>query len=183
MIGAKLAGGIGRAVVASLLLASVQAWGQDALLGKTVRIDVKAQPLSSALVDFSRAAGVQIVAQTAVVKNFSTHGVHGAKTIGDALTELLDGTGLQFRQAGDRTIAVEEATPPQASRTSSDTQAGADGKRELDTIYVTAVAEALAATRSATPIREIPQSVSIISQDTINQQNATDIASALQQAT
>ena len=182
MIGTRLTRGIGKTVVACLLLMSVEAFGQDALLGKTVRVDIKAQALSSALVDFSRASGIQIVAQTSVVKNLSTHGVKGAKTIGDALTELLEGTGLQFHQTGNRTIAVDSASP-QASQSSADSNSVDDLKKVLDTVYVTATAEALSATRSETPLREIPQSVSVISQETINQQNATDMASALQQAT
>ena len=183
MIGTRLTRGIGKTVVACLLLLSVEAFGEDALLSKTVRVDIKAQALSSALVDFSRASGVQIVAQTSVVKNLSTHGVKGAKTIGDALTELLDGTGLQFHQTGNRTIAVDAASSPQTSESSASPKTADDKKSVLDTVYVTAQAEALSATRSQTPLREIPQSVSLISQETINQQNATDIASALQQAT
>src|SRR5579883_697838 len=182
MIGTRWARGIGGIVVASLLLVSVEAFGEDALLSKTVRVDIKAQALSSALVEFSRTSGIQIVAQTSAVKNLSTHGVKGAKTIGDALTELLDGTGLQFHQTGNRTIAVDAASP-QASESSASPKAADDKKNVLDTVYVTAQAEALSATRSQTPLREIPQSVSVISQETINQQNATDIASALQQAT
>jgi|GEM_PF-556558 len=182
MIGTRLARGIGKTAVACLLLVSVEAFGEDALLNRTVRVDIKAQALSSALVDFSRASGIQIVAQTAVVKNLSTHGVKGAKTIADALTELLDGTGLQFHQTGNRTIAVD-STSPQASQSSAGSNTAEDREKVLDTVYVIAKAEALSATRSETPIREIPQSVSVISQETINQQNATDIASALQQAT
>jgi TonB-dependent siderophore receptor len=182
MIGTRLAGGIGKAIVACLFLVSVQVWGDEALLSKTVRVDIKAQTLSSALVDFSRATGVQIVAQSSVVKNLSTHGVRGAKTIGEALTELLDGTGLQFHQTGNRTIAVDAASP-QAAQPSARPQSAEEREKELDTIYVTGVAEALTATRSATPLKEIPQSVSVIGQDTIDQQNAIDIAGALQQAT
>jgi outer-membrane receptor for ferric coprogen and ferric-rhodotorulic acid len=182
MIGARLAGGIRKLVVVCLLLVSVGALGDDALLNKTVRVDIKAQALSSALVEFSRASGVQIVAQSSEVKNFSTHGVKGAKTIGDAMTELLDGTGLQFHQTGNRTIAVEAASP-QAAQSSADQKTAGDVGSELDTIYVTGTAEALSATRTETPLKEIPQSVSVIGPDTINQQNAIDIASALQQAT
>ena len=182
MIGTRSVGEIGKIIVACLLLVTIQAWGDEALLNKTVRVEIKAQSLSSALVAFSRASGVQIVAEGAVVKDLSTQGVHGAKTVSDALSELLDGTGLQFHQTGDRTIAVEPAAQGD-EKTSSPSATPKDKRTELDTVYVTAVAEALAATRSPTPIKEIPQSVSIISQDTINQQNATDIASALQQAT
>jgi len=166
-----------------MMVLSAQAWCQSKLLDRSIRIDIKAQALSSALVEFSRATGVQVVARTSVVGGLSTRGVHGQKTVAEALTALLDGTGLQFHEAGERTIDIDAATPQAQSQPSLPRTATGDVDKTLDTIEVVGVAEALSATRTATPLREIPQSVSVIDQETIQQQNAIDLAGALNQAT
>lgn len=183
MVAKSVVRGITKVFVACLLFVSLQVAADDSLLlNKVVRVDIRAQALSSALVDFSRVSGVQIVAQSSVVKNLSTHGVKGEQTIGDALNKLLEGTGLRFHQTGDRTIAVD-AGSASASSSKKDQVSVEDGKKELDTVYVIGTAEALTATRSQTPLKEIAQSVSVIDADTLRQQNAVDLASALQQAT
>lgn len=64
---------------------------------RTVTFAIPPQPLSSAIVAFSRAAGVSVAFDGAVPRETNTIGVSGAMTPNTALTHLLGGTGLSAR--------------------------------------------------------------------------------------
>ncbi len=64
---------------------------------RTVTFAILPQPLSSAIVAFSRAAGVSVAFDGAVPREMNTKGVSGAMTPNAALYRLLGGTGLSAR--------------------------------------------------------------------------------------
>lgn len=64
---------------------------------RTITFAIPSQPLSSAIVAFSRAAGVSVAFDGAVPREVGTKGVSGAMTPSSALNRLLDGTGLSAR--------------------------------------------------------------------------------------
>ncbi len=61
-------------------------------------------------------------------------------------------------------------------------QKGPESSGDIEEIVVNGTAEGLVATRIETPLREIPQTVSIISAEQIRQQNFTDLGDALTNA-
>ena len=93
------------------------------------------------------------------------------------------GPTLTFRILNQQTVEV---------RPRSQTPAGGDttprklrkARREqlLEEVVVVGMAEQLVATRVPTPLREIPQTVSIISPEQMRQQNDTDLADVLAHA-
>src|SRR5579872_1970899 len=60
--------------------------------------DVPAGEASSALRDFARQAGLQLLFDYAAVKQVRTHAISGQFEPEAALTEMLQGTGLKFQK-------------------------------------------------------------------------------------
>jgi outer membrane receptor for ferric coprogen and ferric-rhodotorulic acid len=124
-----------------------------------------------------------------------SRGAAGELTRDEALDQILAGTGLAFRYLDDHTIVV--AAKPAGSVAKplgSDRRqplAGNNRKLERDNSgarsdptaeVVISSAEGFVATRVPTPLREIPQTVAIISHEQIREQNDTDLGDALANA-
>lgn len=142
--------------------------------------------LKSALDAYSKQAGVQVIYRVDDVRGVATSGAHGSLDPAAALDAILAKTGFTISREKSGAIAIVKVSPspPDPGKKSVNTTSVSNGDtgKTLDTIIVTGFAEGLAATRSATPLKEIPQTVSVISRETLDQQNATDLASALNQA-
>lgn len=76
-------------------------------LARTAVFDIEAQPLSSALIEFSRQADVQVLTPASRVQKLKTRGVHGRMTVSEALSELLQGTRLRYHLAGTNIIGID----------------------------------------------------------------------------
>jgi outer membrane receptor protein involved in Fe transport len=96
------------ASVAVLAIAATPATAQS----QTLSFDIPAQDLSVALRAYGQQARKQVTFDGGVVRGKTSHAVSGAYTADAALTQLLAGTGLQVRLAGD-VLIVEVAPRPQ----------------------------------------------------------------------
>lgn len=114
-------------------LAGVQAQGSPTVVETTpraaelereVRFDIPAQSLATAMIAFAEQSGIQVVTAGEAVEPLQTPGVHGIRSIRDALGELLYGTGMVFVPVGSATIAL---TTPDAAETVGESLA-VDGK-------------------------------------------------------
>jgi hypothetical protein len=74
-------------------------------LAKVVEFHINPQRLSTALLEFSHQANVQIVVGREVGDRLSA-GLSGRHSIGQALTALLDGTALVYRVVNNTSITV-----------------------------------------------------------------------------
>lgn len=88
-----------------LIAGSVAAWAQSPV--ETFRI--APQSLSSALIQFSNQAHVQVVTQAKDVSSMKTEGVVGRMDVPSALHHLLAGTGLTYATVDGSTIAIRRA--------------------------------------------------------------------------
>jgi hypothetical protein len=68
--------------------------------------DIKAQPLAEALMVFGAQAGASVVAPTELTVGKTSNSVSGELTIKDALSRILQGTGLGFEATANRTIVI-----------------------------------------------------------------------------
>jgi hypothetical protein len=68
--------------------------------------DIKAQPLAEALMAFGAQAGASVVAPTELTVGKTSNPVSGELTIKDALSRMLQGTGLGFEATANRTIVI-----------------------------------------------------------------------------
>lgn len=109
-----------RALVAMLIVLTAGptrvARGED-FTDQEFKFDIPAQPLSSAILSFSAQTGVQIITDGADVSALKTNGVSGRLSIGQALTRLLSGTGLQHRAVGKTAVALTRSAEPSTNAT------------------------------------------------------------------
>lgn len=99
------AGGIPAGVLLVLLVcfgAWSPAWAGDA----EVSFDIPAQPLASALLQFSDQAGAQIASSSVDVSHSYSHGVRGRMAVEAGLKQLLEGTGFSYVALPENTFAV-----------------------------------------------------------------------------
>lgn len=156
---------------------------------QTQGFDIPAQSLAPALLRFSRETGIELFFDDAIARGINSPGVRGSFTREDALRRLLSGTGLTYRFTNGNTVTLEKATA-----------AAGEGVLQLAPVTVEGAFEGgrfgdappeqpgfkatyqTGSTKSATPIRETPQSVSVITRDSIEARQARDINTALELA-
>jgi len=136
-------------------------------------------PLEEALQELARQTGLQILFFSDIAVGRRSPALSGEYTLKTALTRLLAGSDLIFRQVNDETVEVRQAPlkPERTPRKVPPTQPASDGP--LEEMTVIATAEQLVATRVPTPLAEIPQTMSVISSEQIHQQNLFDLAEAM----
>lgn len=135
--------------------------------------DVPPGPLTDTLNRYASAAGVALTFSAAQTDGLASPGVRGTHSVAEGFARVLAGSGLEAMETGPGRYAVARRPAPLPS---------ADGTT-LAAVTVTAQAErgtvtegrgsyAAANTRSATglnlSLRETPQSVSVITRDTID---------------
>ena len=114
----------------------------------TVHVDIPAQSLSSALTQFGRDTGTEIVFAPEAVKQKSSTAIRGDFSREKALALMLTGTGLTYRVTAQGAIVIHstirtlEKTSPGASlqtvlEDSSSNDAEIHNKNDLDEITVT----------------------------------------------
>ena len=173
------------AILFCMLLMSLACAAPDASprYGLSIRAGLA---LDEALQELSRQTGIQIVFFSKITAGRTAPEVSGEYTFVAALTRLLKGSDLTFRQINERTVEVQQAPPPsvrpppkpqQAPPPPPPTPASDDPLQE---VHVVATAEQLVATRVPTPLQEIPQSISIISSEQIREQNSFDLGDTME---
>ena len=102
--------------VAIAAIAVTMAWlmtaRADDVLDRNVPFHIPASPLASALIEFSGQSGLQVAAADAEISHLNANGVNGTFAIRAALSQLLQGTGLEFSRVGAGTVAIRTASGP-----------------------------------------------------------------------
>lgn len=105
----------------ALLLLSVITWPMSATardLTRQVQFDIAPQPLSAAVIQFSKQAEVQVLASGQKLNGVSTQGVRGRHSIDEGLRILLGETGFRSRVSANNVILltpVDTSDPPAPS--------------------------------------------------------------------
>jgi outer-membrane receptor for ferric coprogen and ferric-rhodotorulic acid len=158
-------------------------------------LKIQRQSLAAALQQFAGQSGLQIIFFSKVVEGLQAPALEGTFTVDTAMRRLLAGSGLVFQAINPKTFEVH-AAPAKTGRSRPEVVADirpkhGDARRprpqtenseQVDEVVVMGTAEQLVATRMATPLREIPQTVSIVSREQIRQQNDTDLSDVLRNA-
>jgi TonB-dependent siderophore receptor len=139
-------------------------------------------PLDDALQELARETGVQLVFFSQITAGRSAPELSGQYTLAAAITRLLDGSDLTFRQINEHTLEVRRAPrrSARAPRKAPEKTSSADGA--MQEVRVVATIEQLVATRIPTPLSDIPQSISVISAEQIRQQNSFELGDVMQNA-
>lgn len=165
---------------------------------ESVAFDIPPQPLRTALTAFAEQSGWQLFYSAEVADGLLSNGVAGPLGPDAALKTLLSGTGLDFRLTAPRVITLIQARPLFQSSSHQDQaiapselpqEPGAPAKVKpvkLPEVIVKDVkgrgyvAENQGtATKGDVPLRETPQSITIITRDRIVAQEVNSIAEAL----
>jgi iron complex outermembrane recepter protein len=90
-------------------------WSSNGLADALLSHEIGAQPLASALGEFAHQTGLQLAYVSDVLKNQKSKGSRAGVPVADALTALLDGTGLTFEFLNKRAVRIF-AEPPRSDR-------------------------------------------------------------------
>jgi iron complex outermembrane recepter protein len=138
-------------------------------LDAQVTFDIPAGPLSSALIEFSKQAHVQVLSSGDRTKAASTEGLSGTFTIREALTRLLKISGLRFKSVSTDVLAIEseakDGTRVDKAPSSIDTQSESTA---LEEITVTA-------TRRSESISRVPISIEAFDQARLDNLSVKDM--------
>lgn len=149
---------------------------------------IPAGPLGAALTAFGEAARLRVLVASDIVRDLRTSGVTGTFSPEDALRRLLTGTGLTYRFANPTTVTLERVSAvPGAITLDPVTVEGRRGalldpaRTEGTNSYNSPVANI--GGKSATSVKEIPQSVTVVTRQRMDDQNVTMLQEAMRYTT
>lgn len=149
------------------------------------RFSISPQALPGALITFGQQAGVQVLTAGVVVASLRTSGVQGDYVPAVALAKLLQGTGLVASFVDANTVVVKPAPAP--TPVLKPAAPAASTVRQLAPVMTTGVVDQdgylvdieRGATRVDTRQLDLPASVSEVSHDLLDSQQATTVAEAV----
>ena len=182
--------------------ASAQTPSAPAAPGAKLHFGIPPGPLGPALNRFAELTGIQLVYPSSLVQGLSSPGLAGDFTPADALQRLVAGTGLTARMlsatsatlepssvGGARTLGAVRVEGDEtnafpalngfgagAGSNGSSDPAATEGTGSLTTNGATV------ASKGPQSLKDTPQTVTVITAERIQQQNLTDMASALNSA-
>ena len=129
-----------------------------------VRFDIPSQPLTDALRDFSRQAGVRVQVDVAAAAGARSRAVSGRMGAADALRLMLEGTGLVARFPDSESVRVSPASEAEAVTLTALNVVGLRSRGYT-------ARHSSSATKTDTPLRDTPQSVSVVTSGVIADQS------------
>jgi catecholate siderophore receptor len=126
----------------------------------TDRYDIPAGDLESALTAFQKVNGWRIVVPLEAIRNLPSPGVSGVLTAEQALKQILTGTKINYRMTGPDAATLE--LPGVAA-----------------SIEVMGQAAPLSSPKYTEPLRDIPQTITVIPKTLIEEQGATTLRDVL----
>ena len=122
VIRSERARSLSRGLASAALAVLIALWTGESRAGAALSADIKPQPLASALAEFARQSGLQLVYVSQLAKSRASKGAHAGLAPAEALPALLEGTGLGFEFLNERTVRIFESTtaapaPPKGAAT------------------------------------------------------------------
>lgn len=145
------------------------------------RVDIPAQSLNQALLQLGQQTDIQIYYLPETVANLNAPAVSGTLTAEQALTQLLGGTGIEVRWNGKTASLSRPASTEQGgvhTLRAVRVEARRVGETEGTGSYTS---DAITLGKTPQAMREIPQSVSVLTKQRLEDQNITDLGQAAEQ--
>jgi iron complex outermembrane recepter protein len=124
--------------------------------------DIPAEPLAQALEGFAHQTGLQLVYVSGVLRDQRSHAVSAGLSAGEALTRILQGTGLRFEYLTPRSVRILVAVVGPPRQTAPMTPTG----DELQEVIVTA-------NRREENLQNVPMTIQVLTGETLGKLNAT----------
>jgi hypothetical protein len=148
--------------------------GQDTAPVQTAdarqRYDIAPGPLTAALNRFAMAAGVELSFDPGLAQGKQSPGLSGEFSVVDGFAALLAGSGLRAARAGSGAWSLEVAPPSANATTLPAVQVVGEAASPFDPLPERGGLKAdhqTSSTKTALPLRETPQSVSVITRESI----------------
>lgn len=138
--------------------------------------NIAAGPLQDALERFARQTGIKLSFDAAEVAGIMTPGLTGNFTVQTGLDQLLSGSGLQaLPQADDYAVKKSSAATSGAVPTENVTVLPLI-KIAASSVRGYAVASSITATKTTTLLRDVPQSITVVTRELIRDQSMQSMA-------
>lgn len=126
------------------------------------RLAMLIQPgtLETVMAEFQRLTGVAVTFADPGLGMIQSPGLDGTFAVDDALRRLLMGTGTDFRMTGPAAVTIDVA-------------------RLSEQVEVTGRVPGIESPKYTVPVRDIPQTIAIVTRDVIEAQGATTLSEAL----
>ena len=134
--------------------------GTATQVASPLQFDIAPGTLGTALATFEKQSGIAVTLAQAGIQEINTAGVTGVLSSEQALQRLLAGTGLTYRFDAAKAVTV-------------------DLPEQSEFVSVTGTAASLATSKFTTPLRDIPQTITVIKSDVIQAQGATTLRDVL----
>jgi iron complex outermembrane recepter protein len=177
------------------------------LLKKAKIFNIRPQPLAMALLEFSQAAQIKIFYDAKITRGITSPGLSGQYTSGEALSRLLGKTGINYsltpsgsiklqptnsdnvQAEGAYLLPVVQVTAVNPSNANTETtlpKVTVEADAEYDPEYYAdpynkdyVIPNAMAGTKTNTPIMETPLNVQVISKQVLKDQQVIKLDQAL----
>ncbi len=175
------------AAPAAFLAAPALAQGQAAAASQSYAIS--AGPLATALNDFAVAAGVSLSTDPAQTRGLRSPGVRGSVNVTQGFSQVLAGSGLEAVQLPNGAYVLRQAAPASASaagveKTMAPVMVSASMERDPVSEHSNSyAARAVTVGKGVQTLREIPQSVSVVTRQKMDDQNLNTIDAVLANTT
>jgi outer-membrane receptor for ferric coprogen and ferric-rhodotorulic acid len=197
---------IGGSAIAFAMMGAPTAFAQNApSQAEDVRsYSIAAGSLASALNVFANETGLALVYPAELVAGLETRGFSGRSTPSGALASILSGSGLVFRFSDARTVVIErsaagdngervlgavriegaQGSPYFGGAGKAAGVNGINGSRDITATEGTGSFTSGALTigsKVAQALKDVPQSISLLTSERLKQQNVTDFTTAMRQ--
>lgn len=165
---------------ASLALPALAA---PAAQAQVYRFDIPAQSLDSALAAFSAVTRVQVLVGAEVTQGLRSPGLSGSYPQEQALARLLAGSGLSATYIDSDSVTLEKRVSADGAVQLGATAINADllgATTENSRSYTTG---AVTIGKGEQKLKDIPQSVSVVTRQRLNDQNMNNLQDAMRQVT
>jgi iron complex outermembrane receptor protein len=140
---------------------------------------IPAQPLDQALGQLARQARLQLMAAPALLQGQQGRAVQGSLSANAAVAQLLQGTGLSGRIDGN-TLVIERASSASSGTTlATVTVMAASPETATGPVNGYVARRSATATKTDTPLLEVPQSVSVIGREEMDARGVQDVMEAI----
>ena len=128
---------------------------------RQITFDIPAGSLESVLISFQKISGIEVVIPDDAMRSLSSPGVTGRYSPDQALREILRGTGISHRFTDRRTAILEIHAEAESVEVRDDARLS------------------LSSTKYTQPLLDTPQTVTVISKETMAEQGATTLRDVL----
>jgi iron complex outermembrane receptor protein len=158
------------------------AWAGTARSAAELFAPIASQPLAQALVEFAHQTGLQLLYESKVAAQRESHEAAAGLSATDALTEMLQGTGLNFQFLNPKTVRIYEravvAPAVQPSATEVPKPRADPLVRRVDTLYEILVTGTRPGEHRSDleDVQNLPASVSVVSGVSLEAEKATQLS-------